>query len=356
MDRQIIYPSQQPSADHLLLASKFGLTALAKACGGFLGDASTVVTGFAAAPTSPASLTVNIAAGAMYTPAAIDSGAYSTVAADTTVVLKQALSLAVTPLAFTAPATAGQSVNYLVQAAYQEVDTDNKVLPYFNSANPQQPYSGSGNNGLPQPTRRASQVVLSIKAGTAATTGSQTTPPPDAGYIGLHVVTVANGQTTITSGSIVRYANASFVDTTLPFWQQSLINALTAAGITYVPGDATQLLAAINALALAQSAAVVLTDAATIAVDATRKELFKVTLGGNRTLANPTGLVDGQRLAFQIKQDATGSRTLAYGSLFKFPNGIAPVLSTAAGAIDVLSCYYEAGENKIFAVLSKAFA
>ena len=44
------------------------------------------------------------------------------------------------------------------------------------------------------------------------------------------------------------------------------------------------------------SAAVTLTDAATIATDASLGNLFRVTLGGNRTLGNPTNPVDGQKV------------------------------------------------------------
>lgn len=77
-----------------------------------------------------------------------------------------------------------------------------------------------------------------------------------------------------------------------------------------------------------------LTDAATIAVDASASCNFSVTLGGNRTLGNPTNLVAGQSGSIFITQDGTGSRTLAYSSYWKFPGGTAPTLSTAASATD----------------------
>lgn len=77
-----------------------------------------------------------------------------------------------------------------------------------------------------------------------------------------------------------------------------------------------------------------LTDATTIAVDMSASNNFTVTLGGNRTLGNPTGLVVGQSGSIFILQDATGSRTLAFGSNWDFPNGAAPTLSTAANAVD----------------------
>ena len=79
-----------------------------------------------------------------------------------------------------------------------------------------------------------------------------------------------------------------------------------------------------------------LTDAATIAVDMSTSCNFTVTLGGNRTLGNPTGMVTGQTGSIFIVQDGTGGRTLAYSSNWEFPNGTAPTLSTAAGAVDRL--------------------
>jgi len=38
-----------------------------------------------------------------------------------------------------------------------------------------------------------------------------------------------------------------------------------------------------------------------------------------------------------VVQDATGSRTLTWNSVFKWPAGVAPVLTTTANARDVFS-------------------
>jgi hypothetical protein len=77
-----------------------------------------------------------------------------------------------------------------------------------------------------------------------------------------------------------------------------------------------------------------LTDGSTITPDFADSNNFSVTLGGNRTLANPSNIVAGQSGSFFISQDATGSRTLAYGSYYDFAGGTAPTLSTAASAVD----------------------
>ena len=82
-----------------------------------------------------------------------------------------------------------------------------------------------------------------------------------------------------------------------------------------------------------------LTDGATITPDFSANNGFSVTLGGNRTLANPTNLVAGQSGVILVTQGGTGSRTLAYGSYWKFPGGTAPTLTTTAAAVDALVYY-----------------
>jgi len=77
-----------------------------------------------------------------------------------------------------------------------------------------------------------------------------------------------------------------------------------------------------------------LTDAATITPDLAADCNFTVTLGGNRTIANPTNITAGQSGSIFIVQDATGGRTASWGSYWDFPGGTAPTLSTAANAVD----------------------
>jgi hypothetical protein len=84
---------------------------------------------------------------------------------------------------------------------------------------------------------------------------------------------------------------------------------------------------------------VALTDQATVTPDFSTGIHFTLTIGGNRTLANPTNVVVGRSGRIKITQDGTGGRTLTFGTNWVFVNSQDAVLSTGAGDIDVL--YYD---------------
>lgn len=110
---------------------------------------------------------------------------------------------------------------------------------------------------------------------------------------------------------------------------------------------------AVQSFSVAQRGTVsALTDGSTITPDFAAANNFSVTLGGNRTLANPTNLTAGQSGAIVITQDGTGSRTLAYGTYWKFAGGTAPTLTTTASAVDVLVYYVESSTRITAKLLS----
>jgi len=80
-----------------------------------------------------------------------------------------------------------------------------------------------------------------------------------------------------------------------------------------------------------------------------------VTLAGNSTLANPSNLVAGMSGTLFVTQDATGSRTLAYGTYWDFPNQAAPSLTTTANAVDLLVITYRSSTGYWYAALAKDF-
>lgn len=119
--------------------------------------------------------------------------------------------------------------------------------------------------------------------------------------------------------------------------------------------SATSSTKALTPKSVADAAALVaLTDAATIAVDLSAGANFAVTLAGNRTLGAPTNGKPGMSGTILIKQDATGSRTLAYNTAWR-PFGSTPALSTAASAVDLLTWIVE-DSGKVRFTLAKGGA
>jgi hypothetical protein len=79
---------------------------------------------------------------------------------------------------------------------------------------------------------------------------------------------------------------------------------------------------------------IALTDAATIAWDTTTGQVATFTfVSSNRTMGAPTSLVSGAFYALAVIQNS-GSNTLTWNAVFKWANGTAPTLSTAASAKD----------------------
>lgn len=115
-------------------------------------------------------------------------------------------------------------------------------------------------------------------------------------------------------------------------WGYSLSDLLAAmAANLYAKLNATQ------TFTKAQRGAIVaLSDSATITPNFADGNNFSVTLGGNRTLANPSNLVAGQTGSIYITQDSAGGRSLAFGSYWKFESGVAPVLLASASGWDEL--------------------
>lgn len=192
--------------------------------------------GLACTQTAVASMSVLIGAGELYSLQSLEATACGTLPADTThQILKQGIQLnSYTTAALAAPLTTGQSINYLIEAQYQDSDisidptngTSPVVLQYWNASNPQVPWSGPNNSGATSNTFRDGVIAYQIKAGTAAATGSQVTPTPDAGWTGLWVVSVPFAATTLTSTNISQYSAA-------PIMPSSLLQSIQTDNLTY---------------------------------------------------------------------------------------------------------------------------
>jgi hypothetical protein len=187
---------------------------------------------------------------------------------------------------------------------------------------------------------------------------------------GLATPTVSTDAVTKAYADALVDGTASGSFTNLTVTGTSTLNTLTATGTTTLATALTGILKGTSGvvsvatagtdyagISTAQSftagqrgAVSALTDGATITPNFNTANNFSLTIGGNRTLANPTNLTAGQSGVILITQDGTGGRTLAYGSYWKFTDATAPTLTTTASAVDAL-VYYVNSTTSITAVL-----
>jgi len=97
------------------------------------------------------------------------------------------------------------------------------------------------------------------------------------------------------------------------------------------------------------------TSSGVLLVDFSTGNNFTVTLASNATFASPINASGGQCGAIAIRQDNTGSRTLAYSGSWAFQGGTAPTLTTAASGIDILS-YYVLAPTRVIGILTAAYS
>lgn len=98
-----------------------------------------------------------------------------------------------------------------------------------------------------------------------------------------------------------------------------------------------------------------ITSSGVLLVDFSTGNNFTVTLASNATFAGPVNASGGQCGAITIRQDNTGSRTLAYSGGWAFQGGTAPTLTTAASGIDVLA-YFVVAPTRVVGILTAAYS
>ena len=241
MDRTIVYPGSIPLDTDLLQFNRNTMIALGALMKTVLGTAP-VVDGLAVSPTLPNSLSVSVGPGSITAFAVVDTMPFGSLPANSDSLLKMGINLEPTMLTVSAPTIAGQSVAWLIEAAFVETDTDAIALPYYNASNPTQPWLGPANAGTAQPTSRVQQVQLQARSGVPAATGSQVPPAVDTGWVGLAVVTLAYGQSTVGSIAIVPCASVPVLPYRLPQLRPGFasLQAFTTSGMFMVPNGVTQ--------------------------------------------------------------------------------------------------------------------
>jgi hypothetical protein len=87
-------------------------------------------------------------------------------------------------------------------------------------------------------------------------------------------------------------------------------------------------------------------SASAVTPDCSLSNVFYVALTGNITINAPTNPRSGQVINIILKQDATGSRTVTFNAIFTFSGGGEPTPTATAGAVDMVSCQYDATNLK----------
>jgi len=194
----------------------------------------------------------------------------------------------------------------------------------------------------------ANSAWITVGDVTAANLGLLTSTSAASTYLALAGGTVTGNLEIGTAGSLTfEGSTADANETTLAVTDPTADRTVTLPDAT---GTVALLSLAQSYTAQQRGAITALTDGATITPDFAVANNFSVTLGGNRTLANPTNLTAGASGCIWITQDGTGSRTLAYGSQWDFTGGTAPTLTTTAAAVDCL-VYSVQSSSRITATL-----
>jgi hypothetical protein len=104
-------------------------------------------------------------------------------------------------------------------------------------------------------------------------------------------------------------------------------------------------------------AVVHLVDAATIAVDASLGNDFRVTIAGNRTMGTPSNPTNGEQIIFQITQGTGAPFTITWASGYEFSGALPqPTLSSSAGQTDLLGFIYNSSTGTwLFAAFLNGF-
>ena len=205
MQRPIVYTQEQARSYDWLEGWRYAMEGDGVTAQALLGSTTAVVSGGAATATSPASLSVNVAALTFLQLNYVDATNYGNLSADTSLIIQMGVLPASVVTLVTSGLTSGQSQWALIQATLTIVDEipsndpNSGLLLYYNSSDPSQPYQGPNNSGQTQNTRRRPTVTLSVVYGTASATGSEVPPNASAGSVGLYLIDLTYGQTQITT-------------------------------------------------------------------------------------------------------------------------------------------------------------
>lgn len=172
----------------------------------------------------------------------------------------------------------------------------------------------------------------------------------DLGIDGVALVSGAAAQ--VTANTALASGNAALVDSATALASGNAALADSATALSSLTGKVSKAGDVISGTLVvdSQSYGTVATfvGSGVINLDFRVANNHEITLEGSSTLAGPVSPSGGQSGAVVIRQDGTGSRTLAYSGGWSFAGGTAPTLTTTASGVDLL-IYYVTSPSEITA-------
>jgi hypothetical protein len=211
-------------------------------------------------------------------------------------------------------------------------------------------FSGTSNNSTNLGGTAASgyQTTAGLSSNVATLSANNTTyvNGKTEGNLNVNSALTSNNSSNFNGQAAAYYTNATNITSgTLP-WAQAPTNTVnTSAAFTFtgvhthsanVSITGTTKMTGVVDAASANTLNQTLTDGVTVSWDVSLGQVASLTLAGNRTISNPTNMKIATYILYLV-QDATGSRTVTWGTAYKWPGGVAPVLSTGANKRDIIS-------------------
>lgn len=163
---------------------------------------------------------------------------------------------------------------------------------------------------------------------------------PGAGAVNFIITDAGTSSAIINDNNVTANSLASGTASTLA----DASGEFAPAGIAYL--NAANVYGLLAGYAAVTAGVVTLTYSSSITPDASAGNHFRVILTGNPTINVPSNPADGQKITFELIQDATGSRTVTWAAGYDFGGSSAPALTTTASKRDLAGFVYSASAAK----------
>jgi hypothetical protein len=216
------------------------------------------------------------------------------------------------------------TANLIASGAFDKANSANLLA--FNTGSGANSYASSVGTG-------ANNYLLTVIAGANTAVGTGANAFTSATIAGANVITTA----------AFTKANSALPNTSGVSFNGNLNFPTGSIGIGTASPAATLDVRGSISMAGANVLSQTLTNAASIVWDTSLGQVANVTLTANISMGAPTNLRVGTYV-LNVLQDSNGSRTLTWNSVFKWPAGVAPVLTLTGSRRDIIF-FFSDGTN-----------